>query len=597
MSAATTTSENPLQAPAASEPTVGERWGAYSIAFLVAIGYFVFALEIQAPAHGLLSMLLGVPLFGAVVVLFIPRQWVNGIRSFSMFVMCLELVLSGWLWQGDYSTSQMQFVENAEWVPSLGIGWRLGVDGISYWLVVLTTTLTPISLFVSWNAVNTKVKEYAFSFLMLEVGMLGAFVSLDLFLFYVFWELMLVPMYLIIGVWGGKDRIYAAVKFFLYTMVGSLVMLVAILYVVAQYHTTTGVYSFAWVDIANLQLPVGVQLWLFLAFALAFAIKVPMFPFHTWLPDAHVQAPTGGSVVLAAVLLKLGGYGFLRFAMPLFPAAAHYAGPTIAVFAVIGILYGAVCAWVQRDVKKLVAYSSVSHLGFVMLGILSVTQSGIEGAILQMVSHGISTGALFILVGVIYDRRHTRDLADFGGLAKVMPAYATVFVIVTMSSVGLPGTNGFIGEFMILSGSFMSQELGHYEARFVFFAALGVVLAAVYMLHAVLKMFWGPVDKKENEGLADLTHRERIALAPLVIGIFWIGLFPNSLLETMRPSVEHLVASYTAAYSSDQHADSPGLRVLPVDEAEVEVNEGEAATAPTPAAHAVLADVLPGGAR
>jgi NADH-quinone oxidoreductase subunit M len=595
MSAAVTTDTAP-QAPASSEPTAIERYRAYVVAGVIGAAFLLFGDYVPAPEHGLLSMLLGIPLAGALAIFFIPRQWVNGIRTFSMFVMCLELVLSGWLRQGDYSSSQMQFVENSEWVPSLGIGWRLGIDGISYWLVLLTTALTPISLFVSWNAVSTKVKEYAIAFLLLEVGMIGAFVALDLFLFYVFWEVMLIPMYLIIGIWGGKDRIYAAVKFFLYTFVGSLLMLIAILYVVAQFHTLTGVYSFAWADLCNLQLPPGDQLWLFVAFALAFAIKVPMFPLHTWLPDAHVQAPTGGSVILAAVLLKLGGYGFLRFAMPLFPFASHYLGPSIAVFAVIGILYGAVCAWVQRDVKKLVAYSSVSHLGFVMLGILSVTQTGISGAILQMVSHGISTGALFILVGVIYDRRHTRDLADFGGLAKVMPAYTVIFVIVTMSSVGLPGTNGFVGEFMILSGSFMSGELGNYEARFVFFAAFGVVLAAVYMLHAVLKMFWGPVDKKENEGLADLTHRERIALAPLVIAIFWIGFFPNTMLDTMRPSVEHLVSDYTAGYTQDQHAEIPALRRPPAEVPEPSDEADDAAAALAPSHGATLTDILPTGA-
>jgi NADH-quinone oxidoreductase subunit M len=560
---ATATSAGHLQVGEALEPTNLERWRAYVVALIVGVLFLVFADFVPAPEHGLLSMLLAVPLFGAVAVLFIPRQWVNGIRTFSLFIMCLELVISGWLRQGDFTGSSMQFVESREWVPSLGIGYRLGVDGISYWLVILTTALTPISLFVSWNAVQTKVKEYAFAFLLLEVGMIGAFVTLDLFLFYVFWELMLIPMYLIIGIWGGKDRIYAALKFFLYTMFGSLLMLVAILYLVVQYRTLTGAYSFALDDLTNMQLPQDTQVWLFAAFALAFAIKVPMFPFHTWLPDAHVQAPTGGSVILAAVLLKLGGYGFLRFAMPLFPFAGHYLGPTLAVFATIGIIYGAVCAWRQRDVKKLVAYSSVSHLGFVMLGIFSLTQGGISGAILQMVSHGISTGALFILVGVVYDRRHTRDLADFGGLAKVMPIYAVIFIIVTMSSVGLPGTNGFVGEFMILSGAFVSQELSVWERVFTFFAATGVVLAAVYMLHAVLKMFWGPLDKKENQVLPDLNHRERIALAPLVLAIFWIGLFPGTLLETMRPSVDHLIATYDAAWRESYLNDGAHLRVAP----------------------------------
>jgi NADH-quinone oxidoreductase subunit M len=376
----------------------------------------------------------------------------------------------------------------------------------------------------------------------------------------VFWELMLVPMYLIIGIWGGKDRIYAALKFFIYTMVGSLLMLVAALYVVAQYHALSGEYSFALADLLRLQLTQDEQLWLFAAFALAFAIKVPMFPLHTWLPDAHVQAPTGGSVILAAVLLKLGGYGFLRFAMPLFPYASHFLGPTLAVFAVVGIIYGAACAWVQRDVKKLVAYSSVSHLGFVMLGIFSITRGGIEGAILQMIAHGVSTGALFILVGVIYDRRHTRDLADFGGLAKVMPIYATLFVIVTMSSVGLPGTNGFIGEFMILSGAFVSEELSVWERVFAFFAATGVILAAVYMLHAVLKMFWGPLTNKANAGLPDINHREAIALAPLVFLIFGMGVFPSSMLDTMRPSVAHFIAQYDAAWREAYASDETRLR-------------------------------------
>jgi len=418
------------------------------------------------------------------------------------------------------------------------------------WMVLLTTLLTPIALTVSWNSVDTKIKEYAFAFLLLEVGMLGAFVAIDLFVFYVFWELMLVPMYLLIGIWGGKDRVYAAVKFFLYTMAGSLLMLVAILYVVAKYHdlaiangtpaelaTTFDLQQILAVD---MRLPAVAQLLLFCTFGLAFAIKVPMFPFHTWLPDAHVQAPTGGSVILAAVLLKLGCYGFLRFAIPLFPYPSMVYAPMLTGAAIIGIIYGAYCAWVQRDVKKLVAYSSVSHLGFVMLGIFSLNTSAMEGAILQMISHGVSTGALFILVGVIYDRRHTRDLADFGGLAKVMPMYALIFVIVAMSSVGLPGTNGFIGEFMILSGTFASRTLDQWAKIQATIAALGVILAAIYMLHAVLKMFWGPLDKKENEGLTDLSRREVWSLVPLVILIFWIGIVPNFFLHPMRASVAQL---------------------------------------------------------
>ncbi len=512
----------------------------------------------------LLSILLFLPVVAALVVLFLPRQWPNVIRRFSVAAMLVEMVLSFWLLKGDFSTSAFQFVENVPWVPNLGIAYKLGVDGISLWLVLLTTVLGPIALFVSWNSIATKIKEYAIAFLLLETGMLGAFLSLDLFLFYVFWELMLVPMYLIIGVWGGPQRVYAAVKFFLYTMVGSLLMLVAILYIVASYKALSGHYTFDLTELTRVVLPFGTQLWLFGAFALAFAIKVPMFPLHTWLPDAHTQAPTGGSVILAAVLLKLGAYGFIRFAMPLFPLASQYLGPTLAVLAVVGIIYGAYCAWVQRDVKKLVAYSSVSHLGFVMLGIFSMTGGGLSGAVLQMVNHGISTGALFVLVGVIYDRRHTRELDEFGGLASVMPWYALLFVIVALSSIGLPGTNGFVGEFMILSGAFISSGevgLGRWGSMFTLFAALGVIFAAVYMLHVVLKMFWGPISKDENKKLVDVTLREAVALVPLVVLIFWIGLYPSTFLTKMEPSVKAFVADFHAKYEKTKFDDS--IRLLP----------------------------------
>ncbi|HEX7477822.1 MAG TPA: NADH-quinone oxidoreductase subunit M [Polyangiales bacterium] len=502
----------------------------------------------------LISLLLALPLLAALVVLFAPRQMVGFIRGFTVLAMLIEFVASLGLLDGNYASAAFQFPERHALVPTYGITYSVGVDGISLWLVLLTTFITPLATYASWTHIGMKVKEYAICLLLLEGAMLGAFFALDLFIFYVFWELMLVPMVLIIGIWGGVQRIYAAVKFFLFTMVGSVLMLVAILYLVAQYKAQTGHYSFEISELKLLLLPVKTQLWLFSAFALAFAIKVPMFPFHTWLPDAHVQAPTGGSVILAAVLLKLGTYGFLRFAMPLFPSGSHRMGPYIAGLAVTGIIYGAYCAWVQQDVKKLVAYSSVSHLGFVMLGIYSITSQGLSGSILQMVNHGISTGALFLLVGVIYERRHTRNLDEFGGLAKVMPAYAAVFVIVTMSSVGLPTTNGFIGEFMILAGAFMSEHLGANGPVCAFFAATGVILAAVYMLHAVLKMFWGPLTNPENEGLADLTRREGIALAPLLLLIFYIGLFPNQLLTSMRASVDTFASEYTAKLAAgDQH--------------------------------------------
>jgi NADH-quinone oxidoreductase subunit M len=492
-----------------------------------------------------LSWLIGVPFLGALAILFTPRQNAAAIRAISLVTMVLEFVISLHLLTGDFSSASYQFAAAYPLVESFGISYRVGVDGISLWLVLLTTFMTPVALYASWTSVTTKVKEFALCFLMLEAFMVGAFVILDLFVFYVFWELMLVPMYFIIGVWGGQERIYASIKFFLYTMVGSLLMFVAILYVVAAHQSITGTWTFDLAALQGVVLPRAAQMFLFGAFALAFAIKVPMFPFHTWLPDAHVQAPTGGSVILAAVLLKMGTYGFIRFALPLFPLAAHSFAPTLAVLSVIGIIYGAYCAWVQKDVKKLVAYSSVSHLGFVMLGIVSITRQGVGGAILQMVNHGISTGALFLLVGVIYERRHTRLLSEFGGLAKVMPLYTLLFVIVAMSSVGLPATNGFIGEFMILNGTFVSKSLPS-AFFFTLFAATGVILAAVYMLHATLRMFWGPNDNPENQELPDVGRREFSVLAPLIVLIFLLGVFPNLFLEKMNPSVDAFLSNYDA---------------------------------------------------
>jgi NADH-quinone oxidoreductase subunit M len=423
------------------------------------------------------------------------------------------------------------------------MNYYVGIDGISLWLVMLTTFIMPIAILSTWNAIEKNTKGFMALALLLETGMLGAFISLDLFLFYVFWELMLVPMYFMIGIWGGKNRIYAAVKFFIFTAVGSLLMLVAIIYVY-YFAVKAGVpfeNGFSIIQFYQMDIPGNLQTWLFAAFAFSFAIKVPMFPVHTWLPDAHTEAPTAGSVILAAILLKMGTYGFVRFAIPLFPEATMQFTPFLALLAVIGIIYGALVAMMQDDVKRLVAYSSVSHLGFVMLGIFALNLQGISGGILQMISHGVSTGALFLIVGFLYERRHTRLIADFGGLSKVMPVFATVFMIVTLSSVGLPGTNGFVGEFLILIGAFEGGL-----RVFAVVATFGVILAAVYMLWMFQRVMMGKVTNPKNENLKDLSAREMAIMLPLILFIFWIGVYPNTFLDKMNPAVENLVEQVKA---------------------------------------------------
>ncbi len=492
----------------------------------------------------LLTIITFLPTLGALALLLIRREREEMIKRAALVFSAVTFVLSlGLLIFFQWRQAGLQFVDRALWVPMWGIQYFLGIDGISLWLVLLTTLITPIAILSSWNAVHDRLKEYMIFMLLLETGMLGVFASLDLFLFYIFWEFTLVPMYFLIGIWGGPRRVYAAVKFFLYTMAGSLLMLLSIIslwLMYAEQHNGVGTFDLTQLIPLAMNLGVGQQLWLFAGFAIAFAIKVPLWPLHSWLPDAHVEAPTAGSVILAGVLLKMGTYGFLRFNLPLFPQASAQAAPVMAVLAIIGIIYGALVSYAQSDVKKLVAYSSVSHLGFVVLGIFSLTAAGIQGALLQMINHGLSTGALFLLVGMIYERKHTRQMDAFGGLMKLMPVYGALSLIVVLSSMGLPGLNGFVGEFTILLGSFHSQALAPQPWVYTAFAASGVILAAVYLLTMFQKVYLGEV-KPANQDMQDLTRRELWVLAPLVVLIFVIGLYPRPFFDAMDAAVSLLV--------------------------------------------------------
>ena len=489
----------------------------------------------------ILSWIVFLPLAGAVLVAVWSRREPAALRGIALVFSTAAFVLSLVLYVAFRSeVGTMQFTETLSWIPAFGIDYRLGVDGISLLMVVLTTLLTPLAVLSSWREIQNRVKEFYVAILLLETAMLGVFVALDFFLFYVFWEAMLIPMALMIGIWGGERRIYAAVKFFVYTMAGSVLMLVALLVLAYLHYKTTGILTFNFLALNRLDLPGNIQWWLFGAFFLAFAIKVPMVPFHTWLPDAHVEAPTAGSVILAGVLLKMGTYGFIRFAIPLFPLAARDFTPLIVVLSVLGILYGALMAYVQVDIKKLVAYSSVSHLGFVMLGLFALNAQGIEGGILQMVNHGLSTGALFLLVGVLYERRHTHLISDFGGLAKAVPAFSAVFLIMTLSSIGLPGLNGFIGEFTILVGSFRVHRWA------TAWATLGIILAAVYMLWMVQRVVFGEISRDENRSLPDLNLREWVVFAPILLLVFWIGLAPSPFFHKMEASVDRLLRGVSA---------------------------------------------------
>ncbi len=485
----------------------------------------------------LLTLITFIPFIGAILLLLIPREVEGSHKWFAFGVSVIPLILCiPLLIVFPYGEEGFHLGLFIPWIPSLGIDYRIGIDGMSLVLIVLTTLLTMLSILASFDSITKKEKEFYFFLLVLETGILGTFIALDMFLFYVFWELMLVPMYFIIGVWGHGERIYASIKFFLYTAFGSALMLIVIFYLYFEASNQLGASpSFNFDNFTALALDTNVEKWLFVGFVLAFLIKMPLFPFHTWLPYAHTEAPTAGSVILAGILLKTGVYGFLRFCIPIFPEAVVAFAPILMTLAIIGVIYGAMVAMIQHDAKRLVAYSSVSHMGMLLAGILAWNLQGIEGGIIQMINHGLSTGALFLIVGMIYDRRHTRKISDFGGLSKVMPVYATFFMIFTLSSIGLPGLNGFVGEFLILIG-LMGKSI-----FWTVLAATGVILGAAYMLWLYQRMMFGTIKHKENTELKDLNRREFHILLPLAILCFLIGIFPYPLQKTIEPSVKQIV--------------------------------------------------------
>jgi NADH-quinone oxidoreductase subunit M len=489
----------------------------------------------------ILSLILHAPMLAMFMLLLIPREATESLRRAALAFSILPFLLSLWLLAAfDPTRGDLQFAEHVVWNDHMGISYALGVDGFSLWLILLITFMTPLLILAAWKSIDHGVKEFLILNLFLESAMIGALVSADLFLFFVYWELMLAPMFFIVGVWGGERRRYATIKFVLYTIAGSAFFLVGMLYVVFK-HAGDGPLTFDILQLYNTPLTLSEQRWLFASFAVAFAIKVPMLPFHTWLPDAHTEAPTAGSMVLAAVLLKMGVYGFLRFAIPMFPDAAVEAFPIIMGIAVLGIFYGAFVAFPQPDMKRMIAYSSVSHMGFVMLGIYAFNLVGVTGGVLQMINHGLSTGALFLMVGFIYERRHTRMIEQYGGLWAVIPVFSVFFLIVTLSSIALPGTNSFVGEFLILLGAFRTHPWA------AALATGGVILSAVYMLTMYKHVVFGPIRHKANELLEDLTPRELAVLLPMVAMIFVIGLYPRPFLERIEPTVTTLLARMEAA--------------------------------------------------
>ena len=486
---------------------------------------------------GILSFLTFFPLVGVIILLAMRKASDNTMKGVaigtSIATFVVSLIVLG---QFETGVAGLQMVERFSWIEAWGIDYHMGIDGISILMILLTTFIMMLAIPSSWNAITTQVRNYYIFMLLLEIGMLGVFLAQDLFLFYIFWEFTLVPMYFLIGIWGGQNRVYAAIKFFLYTMAGSLLMLLGILYM----GITNDTFSVPDL-IAGRAGFADVQNWLFIGFAIAFAIKVPIFPFHSWLPDAHTEAPTAGSVILAGVLLKMGTYGFIRFNLPLFPEASIEYAPAIAVLAIIGIIYGAIVSFAQKDVKKLVAYSSISHLGFVMLGIFSLNNQGIQGAILQGVNHGISSGALFFIVGILYEQRHTREIKEYGGVWKAMPVFSALTLIVTLSSMGLPGLNGFVGEFTILLGSMGAESLGETAWIYTAFATTGVILAAVYLLWMFQRVFMGPLDNPANEKLRDLNKGELAIMLAFLLFIVWIGVAPSGYFDLMNGTVSQLV--------------------------------------------------------
>ena len=527
----------------------------------------------------ILSIILFTPLVGALVLLFVPKEnkdavrWIANLFSLGGFLVSLPLVPMFWAQRFEPGFKFIEGTPN-NWIPSIGAGYVIGIDGISFLLIMLTTLLGWISILSSWTAIENRVKEYYVWFLILQTGMLGVFMALDFFLFFVFWEAMLVPMYLLIGIWGGPRKLYAAIKFFLSTLAGSVLMLLGILFLYFHHHVLTGIYTFSLTALYETAPKIysdpaygpTIATVLFFAFFFAFAIKVPMFPFHTWLPDAHVEAPTAGSVILAGVLLKMGTYGFIRFSLPFFPDVLTHGRVRywMMVLSVVAIIYGALVSLMQKDMKKLVAYSSVSHLGFCTLGIFALTPLGLSGSVLQQVNHGISTGALFLIVGILYERRHTREIAEYGGISNVMPVYATITMIMFLSSMGLPLLNGFVGEFTILQGTFMEKEIaGHPGYFWAAWAVPGVILAAAYLLWLYQRVFFGTVTNPKNEKLHDLTPREVLTFVPLLIMAFWIGLYPKPFFQILEQPVNQLVQNVHAPRAGDavnaavQHEKTP----------------------------------------